>query len=469
MFPINAPRQRSRPRDYIAALTTDEHRRHRAIHQPRGTRYGVAIARPVQRRPVSAEVPSSRRCGQPDARRASDHVVEPEAAPVRAPPLRASGRPRHRRSASSCCTTTRRSRASVPHSVGMQKGLVGVVHAFADARHDAALTTSSSRTRSCTRSAPPTNTIPRRWRRCSRSATPSRNSSRCYPQSLTEIMAGPLRDRLAHVRDAGIARRRARGRRHRPRNPLDAHVSARAARNPRSCAWRCRAACWSTTSTDRSAPGNSSRCSAAMARASRCCCAHSRDCGRRRRRGAARRRDVRSRSSRAGRSRRASASCRRTRTRRRRDCCANPCCSGRFAHLGFWEHRRAADDAARVRRRSTRRRRSNRSRERELATLSGGEQRRAAIARLLVQAPSIYLLDEPTNHLDPAQQLGDPRAAARAHPRRRRGHRQPARTESRPAFRGSRLSAVRRRRGRADRLRALDTAQLGRLYGLRLR
>jgi iron complex transport system ATP-binding protein len=43
---------------------------------------------------------------------------------------------------------------------------------------------------------------------------------------------------------------------------------------------------------------------------------------------------------------------------------------------------------------------------RELGSLSGGEQRRAAIARLLVQAPSIYLLDEPTNHLDPAQQIG---------------------------------------------------------------
>ena len=42
---------------------------------------------------------------------------------------------------------------------------------------------------------------------------------------------------------------------------------------------------------------------------------------------------------------------------------------------------------------------------RELASLSGGEQRRVAIARLLVQAPSVYLLDEPTNHLDPAQQL----------------------------------------------------------------
>jgi iron complex transport system ATP-binding protein len=77
---------------------------------------------------------------------------------------------------------------------------------------------------------------------------------------------------------------------------------------------------------------------------------------------------------------------------------------GRYAHLGFWEMT-GSTDTQRV--------------EaaladvglgalagRELGTLSGGEQRRAAIARLLVQAPSIYLLDEPTNHLDPAQQLG---------------------------------------------------------------
>jgi iron complex transport system ATP-binding protein len=76
---------------------------------------------------------------------------------------------------------------------------------------------------------------------------------------------------------------------------------------------------------------------------------------------------------------------------------------GRFAHLGFWQQpgdqeqalvARALSDvglAGLV--------------DRELGSLSGGEQRRAAIARLRVQAPSVYLLDEPTNHLDPAQQI----------------------------------------------------------------
>ncbi len=51
------------------------------------------------------------------------------------------------------------------------------------------------------------------------------------------------------------------------------------------------------------------------------------------------------------------------------------------------------------------------------ATASGGERRRAALARLLAEAPDLMLLDEPTNHLDIhatlwlEQQLKDSRAA----------------------------------------------------------
>jgi iron complex transport system ATP-binding protein len=77
---------------------------------------------------------------------------------------------------------------------------------------------------------------------------------------------------------------------------------------------------------------------------------------------------------------------------------------GRFAHLGFWEANGPQDEQRTQHALGAVGLESLAAR--ELSTLSGGEQRRAAIARLLVQAPSVYLLDEPTNHLDPAQQVG---------------------------------------------------------------
>jgi iron complex transport system ATP-binding protein len=76
---------------------------------------------------------------------------------------------------------------------------------------------------------------------------------------------------------------------------------------------------------------------------------------------------------------------------------------GRFAHLGMLEAP-VSEDLARVAQALEHVGLESLA-ERELATLSGGEQRRAAIARLLVQAPSICLLDEPSNHLDPSQQI----------------------------------------------------------------
>jgi iron complex transport system ATP-binding protein len=76
---------------------------------------------------------------------------------------------------------------------------------------------------------------------------------------------------------------------------------------------------------------------------------------------------------------------------------------GRHPHLKFWQWESAQDgDLARKALAATD---LADFAERRTDTMSGGEQRRVAIAALLAQAPSVYLLDEPTNHLDPHHQL----------------------------------------------------------------
>jgi iron complex transport system ATP-binding protein len=76
---------------------------------------------------------------------------------------------------------------------------------------------------------------------------------------------------------------------------------------------------------------------------------------------------------------------------------------GRHPHLALWQWEGAEDE--RLARAALTRLDLGDAGERSTATLSGGEQRRVAIASLLAQQPQVFLLDEPTNHLDPHHQL----------------------------------------------------------------
>jgi len=76
---------------------------------------------------------------------------------------------------------------------------------------------------------------------------------------------------------------------------------------------------------------------------------------------------------------------------------------GRHPHLALWQWESAQDE--RLAREALACVDMSGFATRRTDTLSGGEQRRVAVAALLAQQPQVFLLDEPTNHLDPHHQL----------------------------------------------------------------
>jgi iron complex transport system ATP-binding protein len=77
---------------------------------------------------------------------------------------------------------------------------------------------------------------------------------------------------------------------------------------------------------------------------------------------------------------------------------------GRHPHLDFWQWEGEADRAVALECLDAMDLAGLDAR--DVATLSGGERRRLAIATVLAQDPQVFLLDEPIQQLDPQHQLG---------------------------------------------------------------
>jgi iron complex transport system ATP-binding protein len=76
---------------------------------------------------------------------------------------------------------------------------------------------------------------------------------------------------------------------------------------------------------------------------------------------------------------------------------------GRYPHLAPWQWQSESDRG--IAREALERVGLQGFENRETESLSGGEQRRLALATLLAQEPRVFVLDEPTNHLDPHHQI----------------------------------------------------------------